>query len=458
MRIQWSKLSKQDIIDIGKDRFDNKFSYKNINTNNIKSVKSKISITCNKCGAIFISTIENHFNCKKSCPKCAIKRSAKNRSRKMLDLLKLINNKFINHNFESLKCYDVAPLTKEFIFFCDNHESTIVCKRTAAELLRGTGCYVCSSKTKMNLFIFKEKNKLTNSTLDISKIKEHHFNKGVLSKIPLLCNKHGKIFITVNEYLNSAGCKFCNSHKGALNRKITIKEIINRGNKKHNNKYSYKKLLQMQDKDIINNYQKIPVICLNHNSPIIFYPTITGHINNGSGCRVCAKNLPITVDNFKKRSVEKHNNKYDYSLIKNINGIAHKVKIICNNHEKDFVFKQRVGDHLNGYGCPKCSHRISTKEEQWLNSLNIQNLQRQVKLDCLKSNQTVDGYDPETNTVYEFYGDYWHGNPEKYDLNKIHPARKVTFGELYRRTIEKENIIKNAGCNLITMWESNYVN
>ena len=24
----------------------------------------------------------------------------------------------------------------------------------------------------------------------------------------------------------------------------------------------------------------------------------------------------------------------------------------------------------------------------------------------------VDGYDPATNTIYEFLGDYWHGNPK----------------------------------------------
>lgn len=25
----------------------------------------------------------------------------------------------------------------------------------------------------------------------------------------------------------------------------------------------------------------------------------------------------------------------------------------------------------------------------------------------------VDGFDPIINTIYEFYGDFWHGNPKK---------------------------------------------
>ena len=67
-----------------------------------------------------------------------------------------------------------------------------------------------------------------------------------------------------------------------------------------------------------------------------------------------------------------------------------------------------------------------------------------------------DGYCEKTNTVYEFHGDFWHGNPKLYNKNEIHPLTKKSFGELYNNTVQKENIIKSNGYNLITIWESEY--
>ena len=43
-----------------------------------------------------------------------------------------------------------------------------------------------------------------------------------------------------------------------------------------------------------------------------------------------------------------------------------------------------------------------------------------------------------------------------YKSTDINPLTKKTFGELYDETIKRENIIKNAGYNLITIWESDY--
>lgn len=68
----------------------------------------------------------------------------------------------------------------------------------------------------------------------------------------------------------------------------------------------------------------------------------------------------------------------------------------------------------------------------------------------------VDGYCELTNTIYEFYGDFWHGNPLIYNSTDIHPLNKKSFGELYNSTIDRENILRREGYNLITIWESDY--
>ena len=62
----------------------------------------------------------------------------------------------------------------------------------------------------------------------------------------------------------------------------------------------------------------------------------------------------------------------------------------------------------------------------------------------------VDGYDPETNTVYLYHGRFWHGCPETYDPEMIHPIVKIPMKDLYERTMYYENKIKEAGYNLIT--------
>lgn len=68
----------------------------------------------------------------------------------------------------------------------------------------------------------------------------------------------------------------------------------------------------------------------------------------------------------------------------------------------------------------------------------------------------VDGFCAITNTVYEFHGDFWHGNPATQDPNSIHPVSLRTMGELYERTMAREKVIRNLGYNLVTIWESDW--
>lgn len=70
----------------------------------------------------------------------------------------------------------------------------------------------------------------------------------------------------------------------------------------------------------------------------------------------------------------------------------------------------------------------------------------------------VDGYHEDTNTVYEFYGDFFHGNPNVYLSDYYNKQVYKTMGELYQKTINREQEIIELGYNLITVWEYDYVN
>jgi hypothetical protein len=96
----------------------------------------------------------------------------------------------------------------------------------------------------------------------------------------------------------------------------------------------------------------------------------------------------------------------------------------------------------------------SKEETKWLDSLNIDPAYRQYNIRSITNkNYIVDGFDPLTNTVYEWNGSFWHGNPDYYLAEDLHPIMKsITYGELYERTIRKQEDILNSGYNLIVQW------
>jgi len=124
-------------------------------------------------------------------------------------------------------------------------------------------------------------------------------------------------------------------------------------------------------------------------------------------------------------------------------------------HEWFATIGDRTGSHNSG--CPHCCSNISKSEIKWLNILNIPADCRNVYLK-LPNGKTYkpDAYDPTTNTVYEFNGDYWHGNPNKFKSSDINARNKKTFGELYINTIKKEAELKSFGYNVISIWESEF--
>jgi hypothetical protein len=80
---------------------------------------------------------------------------------------------------------------------------------------------------------------------------------------------------------------------------------------------------------------------------------------NGHGCQNCAGCKRKTTKNFIKISSKIHNHKYDYSLVDYKNK-NQKVKIMCDTHG---IFEQLPKNHMKGHGCPKCAGRNFTMED-----------------------------------------------------------------------------------------------
>jgi len=127
------------------------------------------------------------------------------------------------------------------------------------------------------------------------------------------------------------------------------------------------------------------------------------------------------------------------------------VEIICSVHG---IFNQTPDNHLHGKGCPKCVSGISKRSQQWLDSLNIPDDVKHREVRGLVGKYIVDGYDPLTKTVYEFYGDYWHGNPDSFEGSVINPSVGKSYGELYQRTIIRREAFRAAGFTVVEIWEN----
>lgn len=90
----------------------------------------------------------------------------------------------------------------------------------------------------------------------------------------------------------------------------------------------------------------------------------------------------------------------------------------------------------------------SNKEVRWLNNLGIPDdaEHRQVQI-CVNGKHlfNVDGFEPKTNTVYEFLGDYFHGHPITRPNNDL-------FEETRKRFIDLQKL----GYTICYCWENDF--
>jgi hypothetical protein len=128
-----------------------------------------------------------------------------------------------------------------------------------------------------------------------------------------------------------------------------------RATKLHGDRYDYS-LVEYVDSTV-----KVTIICREHGE-FKTWPLL--HINKGSNCPKCAKvssasKNRTSVKDFIEKASKIHNNKFDYSLVKQFKTTSEKVEIICPVHG---VFEQMASSHLSGRDCLKCSYEKRGKD------------------------------------------------------------------------------------------------
>lgn len=123
-------------------------------------------------------------------------------------------------------------------------------------------------------------------------------------------------------------------------RKITNDIIIDEFIGVNGDRYDYSLV------EYVSTHEKIKIICKEHG---IFTQT-PAHHKRGKNCPKCNPYKKLTQEEFIKKCLLIHGDKYDYSLVEYKNSNT-RIYITCKIHG---VFNQKPKDHIANGGCSKC--------------------------------------------------------------------------------------------------------
>jgi len=345
-------------------------------------------------------------------------------------------NKIFNNKYEYITQYKKDKY--QFLEIkCKDHG--IFHKKVQNHILKEQGCPQCTKPSKLTNEIFINRSKeIHKDIFDYSLVEYKTQN----TKVKIKCKENHIFEQTPKNHMNGQGCPSCFKIDGTL--------FIKKAKEIHGEKYNYDKV------KYVSKAFEIIITCNEHGD---FEQTPSSHLR-GRGCYKCSNLIRNTKD-FVEKASKIHNNIYDYSKV-NYENAKNKITITCKIHGD---FKQSPNDHISGCGCRKCNLYGSSKIAiEWLESIMkkenifIQHANNIGEKQVIINDKTYkfDGYCEKTNTVYEFHGSYYHGDPKFYNKNDFNVISKKTFGELYLETMNREKNITKVGYNLITVWENDY--
>lgn len=304
--------------------------------------------------------------------------------------------------------------------------------------LRHSGCFDCA-RENMDRLVPLDK--------VLEKFAEVHGNrysyekvvyKGNKKLVNIICREHGVFRQKPDQHLNGNGCQKCSRRH-----RWTTEEFIENSKRVHGDKFTY------ENTKYVGALEKIIITCKKHGD---FITQPSRHVLQKAGCARCSGMR--SMDDFLERAKERFGDRYDYSLVEYVDTMT-PVKIICKTHG---VFEQPPSWHMqNSIGCQQCSYNVSGKETAWLDSINLpETAKRQAKVKLGGRLRNVDAYDEPSKTIWEFWGDWWHGHPDFFDPKDVHQITKKTYGKLYQDTQRKRDLIQKEGFRLIEIWEHEY--
>lgn len=275
---------------------------------------------------------------------------------------------------------------------------------------------------------------------------------------------HGIFEQAPQDHTKGHGCPICARITVGNALRLTLEQFLKKAFKKHENRYDYSKVIY-EGTEI-----KIIIICSRHGE---FKQRPHDHLA-GKGCMNCAHEYLSQLNRNSLKKVLRgfrlvHGNRYDYSKVIYINNKTD-IIIVCSSHGE---FEQTPDNHVNNHGCPSCArNKYSQICIKWLgiiakykniairhaeNGGETKLLMKDLGLETKYPNKKhieLDG--TYLNTVFEYHGCLWHGCPSCYKPDYINVFNKLPMDELYKKTIIKDNIIRDLGYNLVIIWECEF--
>ena len=443
IRIQWTT---QSFIEKASLIHSNKYNYDKVEYINNKT---KVKIACSIHGEFQQTPLLHIGQQTQGCPKCGIiQRSSKNR-RTTAQFIE--ESKAIHGDRYDYSKSDYRSRSKKLTIICSLHGEF---QLTPEHHFRKVGCAKCGTERSANANRITQEqyiiqaNSTHNNRYDYSKV--HYLN--INTNIIIICSIHGEFSQLANNHVQGSGCPSCGVNNRTILLTHTTNDFIEKANIIHKNKYDYSSV----EYSGIRTY--VTIICPIHGS---FIQNAGCHLQ-GCGCTLCGyhKNAILsrnTLEEFIGKSIQVHGDKYDYTCA--LYTTTHKyVVIICKIHGS---FQQTPHSHMGGSGCPHCANaqhigRISKISMEWINMIKVNHPLLQTEFQIPNTKYYADAFDPNTNTIYEFYGDYWHGNPKRYAPHIVNINTKCTMGELYERTMLRKNKCIELGYKYIEIWESQW--
>jgi len=248
-------------------------------------------------------------------------------------------------------------------------------------------------------------------------------------KIKITCKLHGDFYQEPRHHVNGCGCPKC-SHRSY---KYTTDEFLAMAKQVHGDRYDYSKV-EYNGKN-----KNVCIICPEHGE---FKQEPRSHLS-GAGCPKCAdiirsEKRKLGWENFIKKAIEVHGNRYVYDETFEYKNNVTKVPITCMLHG---TFWQTPNKHLTGCGCPVCaSSKLEEEISIFLNKEKI-NYIPQYNLPFNKR-MRLDFYLPDYNVAIECQGGQ-HFNPVEYFGGNKEFERRKELDEM------KYNYCKENGINII---------
>jgi peroxiredoxin len=353
---------------------------------------------------------------------------------------------------------------KDTVFTTFAEEVTIRCKKhgyftqNSWSHLTGCGCKKCgiesrSLKRRGSKEDFIAKSEILYPYLyDYSRV----VYKNIDTPVEVKCKKHGYFEVSpYNHLYSNRGCSKCSGHG------LTKEDFVKEAKLVHGNCYDYSKTDFTLKKNLIQ------VVCKKHGA---FTLTAGTHLG-GVGCKDCSalrssilrsKVLTFTTKKFIEKAKLIYGEEYLYDKTV-YTGMVNNIEVVCRKHG---LFKRIASTHLKGSGCKTCYFDSRSKPaiswiEQYAKSKRLKNVQHAEnggEYTIPGTRFKVDGFHARSNTVFEFHGDVFHGNPLVFkDRENCHPFRKsVTAKQLYQETIKREEVIESLGYKVVVIWESDY--